>query len=275
MKEGLLPRRLAGKANARRAASNGEETSMKLQNKVAIVTGGASGIGEATVRDFVREGAKVVIADVSPTGARLSQELNDGGASTVFIQTDVSDETQTIAMVAHAVSHFGRLDIMVANAGVGSPGVPVAEMSVERWQRTIGINLTGVFLSNKHAIAQMQQQGDGGVVVNVASVLGHVGAPGLADYTASKGGVANLTRTLAIAHAREGIRINAVCPGFVDTPIYDGVSEAQRRRIIAAHPIGRMGRVEEIAATIRFLASDDASFVVGANLLVDGGYTAQ
>ncbi len=248
---------------------------MKLQDKVAIVTGGASGIGEAAVREFVREGAKVVIADVSEAGAALSLELNGAGYATAFARTDVSNEAQVGEMVALAVSRFGRLDIMVANAGIAVASVPVSEMSLERWQQTLAINLTGVFLCSKHAIAQMQKQGSGGAVVNVASVLGHVGVANQAAYTASKGGVVNMTRSLAVTHAHEGIRVNAVCPGFVDTPILAASPEAHRQRIIAAHPIGRLGRSEEIAAAIRFLASDDASFMVGANVMVDGGYTAQ
>lgn len=248
---------------------------MKLQGKVAIVTGGASGIGEATVREFVREGAKVVISDVSDAGEQLSQELNGAGFDTAFVRADVSDEAQVIKMVALAAQRFGRLDIMVANAGIGAPGMNIAEMPLEHWRRTMDINLTGVFLSNKHAIARMQQQGQGGTIVNVASVLGHVGAPNAAHYTASKGGVVNITRSLGVSHAREGIRVNAVCPGFIDTPMLGPSGTPTRERYIAAHPIGRLGRAEEIAQAIRFLASDDASFVAGASLLVDGGYTAQ
>ncbi len=248
---------------------------MKLQDKVAIVTGGASGIGEATVCDFVREGAKVVIADLSEAGEKLSQSLNDEGFATAFVRVDVSDEAQVRDLVALAASRFGRLDILVANAGIGNLRMPAAEMPLERWDRMLAVNLTGVFLSNKHAIVQMQRQGGGGVVVNVASMMGHIGAAGLADYNAAKGGVVNLTRSLGIAYASEGIRVNAVCPGFIDTPILAQATEEGRQSIAAVHPIGRLGRAEEIASAIRFLASDDASFIAGANLLVDGGYTAQ
>jgi NAD(P)-dependent dehydrogenase (short-subunit alcohol dehydrogenase family) len=247
---------------------------MKLKDKVAIVTGGASGIGEATVREFAREGAKVVIADLSGAGARLSEAMNDGGFVTAFTRVDVSSEAQVRDLVALAVSRFGRLDVMVANAGIGKPGMPASEMPLERWHQMLAINLTGVFLSNKYAIVQMQRQG-GGAIVNVASVLGHVGINGQADYNAAKGGVVNLTRSLGVSHAREGIRVNAVCPGFIDTPILADAPDAVRKRMAEAHPIGRFGRSEEIATAIRFLASDDASFVVGASLLVDGGYTAQ
>jgi NAD(P)-dependent dehydrogenase (short-subunit alcohol dehydrogenase family) len=258
-----------------RAAPTDSGTNMKLQDKVAIVTGGARGIGAATVREFVSEGAQVVIADMSEAGAQLSRDLNEAGFDTAFALVDVSDEAQVINMVELAVQRFGRLDIMVANAGIAAPGMSASEMALEFWERTIGINLTGVFLSNKHAIARMQQQGEGGAIVNVASVLGHVGAPNAAHYTAAKGGVVNLTRSLGISHAREGIRVNTVCPGFIDTPMLAPSGAAGRDRYIAAHPIGRLGQPEEIARAIRFLASDDASFVVGTSLFVDGGYTAQ
>ncbi|GMG90530.1 short-chain dehydrogenase [Cupriavidus sp. TKC] len=248
---------------------------MKLEGRIAIVTGGASGIGEATVREFVRQGAKVVIADLSEAGSSLSSALNAEGFDTTFMRADVKREADIQNVVTHTVAQFGGLDIMVANAGIGQPAAPIGQLALDCWQQLVDINLTGVFLSNKHAIGQMQRQGRGGAVVNVASVLGHVGMPGVAAYNAAKGGVVNLTRALGVAHAREGIRVNAICPGFIDTPILAQASAEARQRIIAAHPIGRLGRAEEIAKAICFLASDDASFVAGANLIADGGYTAQ
>lgn len=248
---------------------------MKFKDKIAIVTGGASGIGEATVRRFIEEGAKVVIADLSSRGAELAAELGKSGHAAHFVRTDVAREADVEALVRATVTQFGRLDIMVANAGIAQPGVPVEQLDLDRWQRMIDINLSGVFLSDKHAIAQMQRQRSGGAVVNVASVLGHVGMAGASAYNAAKGGVVNLTRSLGVAYAAHGIRVNAVCPGFIDTPLLNDIPEAARARLMAAHPAGRFGRVEEIAGAILFVASDDASFMAGANLVVDGGFSAQ
>ncbi len=248
---------------------------MKLKDKAAIVTGGASGIGEATVRHFAREGARVVIADRSALGQELARELRDSGCEAHCCEVDVSREDDVRKLVDEAVSRFGRLDIMVANAGIAHPSSPVEDVQIAQWQQMLDVNLTGVFLSNKLAIAQMKQQGSGGAIVNMASVLGHVGMAGAASYNAAKGGVVNLTRSLGVAYAKDGIRVNAVCPGFVETPLIDRATGELRARLVAAHPIGRLGQADEIAKAIVFLASDEASFVVGASLLVDGGYCAQ
>jgi NAD(P)-dependent dehydrogenase (short-subunit alcohol dehydrogenase family) len=248
---------------------------MKLRKKVAIVTGGASGIGEATVRLFAAEGASVVIADRSALGQELARELGESGCDAHYRNVDVSSEHDVRELIDEVVSRFGRLDIMVANAGIAHPSSPVEEVGLEQWQQMIDINLTGVFLSNKLAIVQMKKQGAGGAIVNMASVLGHVGMTGAVSYNAAKGGVVNLTRSLGVAYAKDGIRVNAVCPGFVETPLIDRASGEIRARIVAAHPIGRLGRPEEIAKAVLFLASDDGSFVVGTSLLVDGGYCAQ
>lgn len=248
---------------------------MKLKDKVAIVTGGASGIGEATVRLFASQGASVVIADRSALGEKLARELSASGLAAHYSEVDVSREDDTRRLVDDTVNRFGRLDIMVANAGIAHPSAPVEDVSVEQWQQMIDVNLTGVFLSNKLAIVQMKKQGTGGAIVNMASILGHVGMPGAASYNAAKGGVVNLTRSLGVAHAKDGIRVNAVCPGFVATPLIERASEEARARLVAAHPIGRLGRADEVANAVLFLASDDASFIVGTSLMVDGGYCAQ
>lgn len=248
---------------------------MKLKNKVAIVTGGASGIGEATVRLFAAEGALVLIADRSALGKKLARELVENGYDAHDCEIDVSREDDVRKVIDQVVSRFGRLDIMVANAGIAHPSSPVEDVGVEQWQQMMDINLTGVFLSNKLAIAQMRKQGSGGAIVNMASVLGHVGMTGAASYNAAKGGVVNLTRSLGVAYAKHGIRVNAVCPGFVETPLIDRATGELRARLVAAHPIGRLGQAAEVAKAVLFLASDDASFVVGTSLLVDGGYCAQ
>ncbi|MCR8844534.1 SDR family oxidoreductase [Paenibacillus sp. SC116] len=247
---------------------------MKLTGKVAIVTGGAKGIGEATAKLFIEQGAKVVVADFSDEGAQIVQALKDMGGEALFVKTDVSKEADIQHLVTETVRHFGKLDIMVANAGIGD-SAPIHELGLDRWQKMIDINLTGVFLSDKYAIEQMLQQDTGGVVVNMASMLGHIGQVNGTAYTAAKAGVVNLTRTLGVTYAKQGIRVNAVCPGYIDTPLISQASEETRNKLIAGHPIGRLGRADEIAKAILFLSSDDSSFMVGASLLVDGGYTAQ
>lgn len=247
---------------------------MKLMGKVAVITGGAQGIGEAIVRLFAQEGAKVVIADLSTEGEAIAKTLNNTGGEALFVKTDVAKETDIQNLIQETVNHFGKLDIMVANAGIGERA-PIHKLSLELWQKTIDINLTGVFLSDKYAIEQMLKQESGGVIVNMASILGHVGQVNTASYTAAKAGVANLTRTFGVTYAKQGIRVNAVCPGYVDTPLLSGVSDGAIDKLIAAHPIGRLARADEIAKAVLFLASEDSSFIVGANILVDGGYTAQ
>jgi NAD(P)-dependent dehydrogenase (short-subunit alcohol dehydrogenase family) len=247
---------------------------MRLAGKVAVVTGGAKGIGEAIAQLFVQEGAKVVIADFSSEGQETVNALNDKGGEALFIKTDVSKEADIQHVIEETVRSFGKLDIMVANAGIGN-SAPIHELSLENWQRMIDINLTGVFLSDKYAIEQMMKQESGGVVVNMASMLGHIGQVNATAYTSAKAGVANLTRTLGITYAKQGIRVNAVCPGYVDTPLLKQASEEVMNRLIAGHPIGRLARADEIAKATLFLASDDSSFMVGANLIVDGGYTIQ
>ncbi|WP_053217396.1 SDR family NAD(P)-dependent oxidoreductase [Virgibacillus senegalensis] len=247
---------------------------MKLKGKSAIVTGGVSGIGEHTVRQMVKEGASVLIADINEElGTKLVKELNASGAKVVFQRVDVSKETDIIAMVDKAVSEFSGLDIIFSNAGIGAQS-PSTELSYEDWQKVISINLDGVFLCAKHAIAAMKKSG-GGSVVNCSSILGNVGQAATAAYTAAKGGVTNLTRALAVEYAQENVRVNAVCPGYINTPLLSEMDEEAKNHLISLHPMGRLGEPEEIAKAVVFLASDDASFITGANLLVDGGYTAQ
>ncbi|SFF57760.1 NAD(P)-dependent dehydrogenase, short-chain alcohol dehydrogenase family [Halobacillus alkaliphilus] len=247
---------------------------MKLQGKVAVVTGGSSGIGEAAVKDFCKQGAKVLIADLNEQGSELSSQLNDQGYETVFQKTDVTSEEDIINMVQTAVDTFGSLDILFANAGIGD-ATPAHELSYEEWKKLMDVNINGVFLSNKYAITQMLEQENGGAIVNNASILGHVGQDSVTSYATAKGGVVNLTRTLGVTYAKNNIRVNAVCPGYVETAILENADEEMRQGLAGAHPIGRLGRPEEIAKAVSFLASDDASFMVGANMLVDGGYTAQ
>ncbi|MFE0503235.1 SDR family NAD(P)-dependent oxidoreductase [Peribacillus butanolivorans] len=246
---------------------------MKLKDKVAIVTGGASGIGEATVRLFAEEGAKVVIADFSERGKDISVELNTNGYNTLFVKTDVTNEEDIKQMINETVNKYGKLDIMYANAGVADDA-PAHELSYERWKRTIDINLSGVFLSDKYSIEQFLKQGTGGVIVNAGSIHSFVSLPHPTAYSSAKGGVKLLTQNLCTAYAKDGIRINAVCPGYIDTPLLASVDPQTKEYLVSLHPQGRLGKPEEIAKAVLFLASDDASFVNGTTLLVDGGYTA-
>lgn len=247
---------------------------MRFENKVAIVTGGASGIGETTVRAFAKEGAKVVIADFSPRGQELSDELNAGGFDALFVKTDVTREDEVKHMVSATVEKFGRVDILFANAGIAKDA-PAHQLSVEDWQRTIDINLTGVFLCDKYVIEQMLAQDSGGAIINCGSIHSHAGKAGVTAYSSAKGGVKLLSQTLGITYAKQGIRVNAVCPGYIDTPLIAGRDKAMNEHLISLHPMGRLGKPEEVAKAVLFLASDDASFITGTSLLVDGGYTAQ
>lgn len=246
---------------------------MKFESKVAIVTGGASGIGEATVRLFAAEGAKVVIADFSDRGQTVSDELNSQGFDTLFVKTDVTNEIDIMHMVDETVQQYGKLDILYANAGIANDG-PADQLLSEHWKRTIDINLTGVFLSDKYAIKQMIAQGTGGAIVNCGSIHSHVGKAGVTAYASAKGGVKLLTQSLSLDYASQGIRVNAVCPGYIDTPLIEGRTEAVTQHLVALHPMGRLGQPEEVAKAVLFLASEDASFITGTTLLVDGGYTA-
>ncbi|NQX69179.1 SDR family oxidoreductase [Paenibacillus alba] len=246
---------------------------MRFHSKVAIVTGGASGIGEVAARLFAEEGAKVVIADFSDRGQAVSDQLNAKGLDTLFVKTDVSKEDDVIHMVTQTVNTYGKLDILFANAGIAKDA-PADQLSMEAWQRTIDINLTGVFLCDKYAIKQMLAQGTGGSIVNCGSIHSHVGKASVTAYASAKGGVKLLTQSLGADYATKGIRINAVCPGYIDTPLIEGRSEAVTQHLIGLHPMGRLGRPEEVAKAVLFLASEDASFITGTSLLVDGGYTA-
>lgn len=274
--------------------------SQRFVGKVALVTGGGSGIGEATVRAFAAEGAKVVVVDIHEQNAqRVARAIQEGGGHAVALRADVADPRDAEAMIRCAVDTFGRLDVLHNNATAIEIG-RVADLTLEGWNRTIAVNLTATFLATKFALPVMIQQG-GGAIVNTASVSGLSGDYGLSAYNAAKAGVINFTRTVAIEYARYNIRVNCVCPAVIATPpllAMFGEQEAnvahiavapsptpprqltaaerqqQKQRLANAHPIGRFGKPEEVARVVLFLASDEAPFVTGAAYLVDGGLTA-
>jgi NAD(P)-dependent dehydrogenase (short-subunit alcohol dehydrogenase family) len=252
---------------------------VKLAGKVALVTGAASGIGEACVTRFVAEGARVVGIDLAPPSRALDVAESDAVA---FATCDVRDEHAVRDVIAAVVEEHGRIDGVVNSAGVAGGG-PVHMVDQDDWRRVIDINLTGTFLVAKYALAQMITQdpidGERGSIVNLASVEGLEGTAGGSAYNASKGGVVLLTKNMAIDYGGLGIRVNAICPGFIDTPLLAGVvgdpgMEAVAADIVREHKLGRLGRAEEIAAVAAFLVSADASFVTGIAMPVDGGYTA-
>lgn len=246
---------------------------LDLTGHVALVTGGASGIGAACVRELASLGARVVVADLCTDAARAT--AGEIGERAHAVTADVTDAASVAAMVHDTVARFGRLDIAVNNAGIGLPvKAAVGETRWEEWRQVLDINLDGVFLCMRAELAVMAEAGSGSVV-NVASVMGAVAAPGASPYVASKHAVAGLTKAAALDYAARGVRVNAVAPGFVDTPMLAGRSDAYLAGVAAAHPVGRLGRVDEIAAVIAFVASPAASFVTGAYIPVDGGYLAQ
>lgn len=240
-----------------------------LEDKIAIVTGGASGIGRATVEKFVEEGATVVIADMDDDrGTTLAEELD-----CEFVRTDVTEYAQVESLVETTVEQYGRLDVMVNNAGVGSE-TSIEEMELEEWERVVDVDLDGVMYGMKAALPHLDESD--GCIVNTASIYGLVGGKGAASYSAAKGGVVNLTQQVAIDYAEEGVRVNSVCPGFVETAMTEDLLKSERfyHFLEQNTPMDRPASPDEIAPVIAFLASDDASYMTGANVPVDGGWTA-
>jgi NAD(P)-dependent dehydrogenase (short-subunit alcohol dehydrogenase family) len=257
----------------------GDAMSGMLDGKSALITGAASGIGRATALAFAREGAWVAAADLTLDAAQKTvAAIEAQGGQAVAIAVDVTDDAAVQAMVAAAVSAFGGLDCAFNNAGiapyqVNAAGVPAADVAEEAWMRILDVNLNGVWRCLRHEVAQMRKQG-GGTIVNTASIAGLVGLRGSAAYVVSKHGVAGLTKAAAADHAAENIRVNAVCPGYIETPMTEESMRRNGERIMARVPLARMGKPEEIAEAVVWLCSDRAGFVTGACWTVDGGYTA-
>ena len=246
-----------------------------INGKTAVITGGTSGIGLATAEAFLKKGAKVVIsARNAKRGAEAEAKLKEISPDVVFRQTDTSDEEDVRALVDFAVETFGSLDIMFNNAGIGMQG-PVDQMSGEDFRTLIDINLNGVFYGIKYAAIQMKKQGNGGAIVSTSSIEGFVGDPMLPSYNAAKGGVNILTKSSALALAKDGIRVNTVNPGYIYTGMVneETMGEDGLKYLVSLHPLGRLGTSEEIAHGVVFLVENE--FVTGFNLLIDGGYTAQ
>lgn len=247
-----------------------------LENKVALVTGGGSGIGKAISLLYATEGAKVVVSDIDEKGSNETvAEIKAKGGDAIFVKADTSKPGDSKNVVEQAVKHFGGLHLAVNNAGIGGPLKPVGEYPIDGWDKTIAINLSGVFYGMRYQIPAILSAG-GGSIVNVASILGKVGTKNSAAYVASKHGVIGLTEAAALEYAAQNIRINSIGPGYILTPLLTNtLDDAAMNALAGLHPIGRLGKSEEVAELALWLNSDKASFVTGAYYNVDGGYLAQ
>ena len=252
----------------------------RVGGKVALVTGGASGIGRATAELFAEEGATVVLTDLQDgPGEDVAAGIRAAGGTASYYHHDVTDEAAWEKVVGETLTAHGRLDILFNNAGIGGSGVSVDEMSLDYWRQTMSVNLDGVFLGIKHGVRAMKESG--GAIINTSSILGLVGLPNTAAYTASKGGVRLLTKAVAMECAARGlnIRVCSVHPGFIDTPMVGGAIQRggpeRREAILKSQPTGQMGEPRDIAEGVLYLASDAAKFVSGSELIIDGGYVAR
>lgn len=248
----------------------------EFTDAVVVVTGGGSGIGERTARRFGELGADVVVGDVDVDGGNNTvRDIREAGGEARFVEADVGDDVDVATLIETAVSEFGGLDVAFNNAGIGDTRVPIEEKAETDWQQVLDVNLTGVFRCLKHELAAMKQ-GQSGAIVNNASVMGKVGTQNAAAYVAAKHGVVGLTKAAALEAADADVRVNAVCPGFMETRVSagadDGWDEETAAELRSRHPIGRLGTDTDVAGAVTWLCSDDASFVTGEALNVDGGY---
>ncbi len=253
-----------------------------LNGKVCLVTGGGDGIGAATCMRLAEEGAKVAVTDIrDEDGQKVAQEIQANGGDARFWHLDVTDESAVRSVFADVKGHWGRFDVLVNNAGIAGVDKPTHEVAAEEWDKVMAVNVDGVFFCTKHAIPLMREAGAGSII-NLSSIYGIVGAPDIPPYHASKGAVREMTKTDAVMYAKEKIRVNSVHPGFIWTPLVEDLAKGSgqsvedfRAALDKRHPIGHVGKPEDIAAGIAYLASDDAGFVTGAELVIDGGYVAQ
>lgn len=245
-----------------------------LDNKVALVTGAGSGIGLAIAKLYAKEGAKVVVSDINEEhGKSAVEEIKSEGGEATFVKADTSNPQQVEALVNATVEAYGRLDIACNNAGIGGEQKLTGDYSIDSWKKVLDVNLDGVFYGCKYELTQMEKNG-GGVIVNIASIHGTVAAPLSSAYTTSKHAVVGLTKNIGAEYGQKNIRCNAVGPGYIDTPLLNQLDEERKKALIAKHPMGRLGRAEEVAELVLFLSSEKSSFMTGGYYLVDGGYTA-
>lgn len=245
-----------------------------LDNKVALVTGAGSGIGLAIAQSYAKEGAKVIVSDINEEhGNQAVEKIKSEGGEASFVKADTSDAEQVEALVKSTVEIYGKLDIACNNAGIGGEQKLTGEYGLDSWRKVLSVNLDGVFYGCKYQLEQMEKNG-GGVIVNIASIHGTVAAPLSSAYTAAKHAVVGLTKNIGAEYGQKNIRCNSVGPAYIETPLLDSASGDMKEALIARHPMGRLGRSEEVAELVLFLSSEKSSFMTGGYYLVDGGYTA-